>query len=225
MKKLILLPLIAILSFTSCDKNDDEQTDPVISTDGFTYHKNDGTTQFFETPNMYLEIDVDDDDIYPGVPDYYSFIFLNGRMFDNDADVNGSTSEYLFSTNTTNFARIQIEPTVNTSLSTGIPPSTGNTYVSGSSDDVVAYGFQVNSLSTPYYLTLNGTQFEFGEADENTGTVHLPASLGHSITINAMNLDSNNPSNSTIDVDYTFVNTSGEAFIGHYEGTLGVIED
>jgi hypothetical protein len=229
MKKIkTLLILIAITAF-GCDGNDDETTpdptDPSTTQDGFTYNPNNGSPIFYETTNAYIEIDEDDNSPMDNVPDYYTFFFLNGRLMDNDANVADTNDEILFSINTSNFAALKIDVTTNSSLSTGIPPSAGNTYVADSNDSGVITGFTVNSSTPQTFINIGGTNVEFGEGDDSGAIDHAPATLGHSVTINAMNLNTTNPSNSTIDVDYTFVNDSGEAFIGHYEGTLGIIED
>jgi len=216
------LVLFTALVLANCDSNDDLQTDPVTPTDGFTHHQN-TNSMFYETTNAYIEID--EDQSTPGVPDYYTFFFLNGRLLDNNTKVNGTTDEVLLSLNTTNYIAVQISTSVNTSLNTGIPPSAGYTYVASKNDSVVITDFSVNATSPQTSVSVNGTYFEFGEGDENSGTLQELATLGHSITINAMVLDTLNPANSTIDVDYTVVNTSGELITGHYEGTLGVFED
>jgi len=178
---------------------------------------------FYETTNAYIEID--EDQSTPGVPDYYTFFFLNGRLLDNNTKVNGTSDEVLLSLNTTNYAAIQISTAVNTSLNTGIPPSAGHIYVASRNDSVVITDCSVDRTSPQTSVNINGTYFEFGEGDENSGTLHELATAGHSITINAMVLDTVNPENSTINVDYTVVNNAGELISGHYEGTLGVFED
>ena len=221
MKYLLVLLLSVVLM--NCDSNDDMQTDPVVPTDGFTIHHNNSNSVFYETTNVYIEID--EDQSSPGVPDYYTFYFLNGRLLENETNINGTTDEVLLSVNTTNYASVQISTTVNTSLNTGLLPSAGNTYVASKNDSNVITDLIVNSTSPQTFVTINSTNYEFGEGDENSGTVQVLATVGHSITINAMTLDRGNPSNSTIDVDYTLVNTSGELISGHYEGTLGAFED
>ena len=223
-----LLILLAVTMF-SCDSNDDEVTpdpvDPSTTLDGFTHHENNTTPVFYPTSNAYIEIDEDNDDAYPLAPDYYGFFFLNGRLLDNDTDINGTSDEVLLSVNTTQFVVIQVEVATNPSLQSGIPPTTGNTYIASSNDSNVVTDLQVDSSSPQTFINIDGTNVEFGEGNETNSTIYSPATLGHSVTINAINIDTVNPTNSTIDVDYTFVNTSGELISGHYEGTLGVFED
>lgn len=225
-KKLLILLAISIFS---CDSNDDAVTpdpaDPSATLDGFTYNEDNTNPTFYETTNAYVEIDVDDDDAFPGVPDYYSFFFLNGRLLDNDTNVNGTSDELLLSTNTTQFVRISVNVATNPSLNTGIPPTAGNTYVASSDDSIVVTGVAVDASTPQTIVNIGGTNFEFGEGNDTNSIIHLPASLGHSVTINAINIDTVNPTNSTIDVDYTMVNSSGELISGHYEGTLGFFED
>lgn len=212
MKTLKLLIALTIITLTSCtqDNNDDTSTAP--QTDGFTYNNT-----FYETPNAYFQID---DDNNPRR--YYAFFFTNGRIFDNDANVNGSTGDYLFSTNTTKMVFLKILVSDNPSLANNVLPSAGNTYRASSvRRSVIAHGFQVNSLNSPYFN--NG--IEFGTADETTGTYHPPGAQGPTITINAINLDTSNIANSTINADYRFTNVNGEIITGHYEGTFGIILD
>ncbi|WP_152971463.1 hypothetical protein [Lacinutrix algicola] len=223
-----LLLLLAVTMF-SCDSNDDEVTpdsvDPSTTLDGFTHHENNTTPVFYPTSNAYIEIDEDNDDAYPLAPDYYGFFFLNGRLLDNDTDINGTSDEVLLSVNTTQFVVLSIDVAVNPSLQTGIPPTAGITYIASSNDSNVVTDLQVDSSSPQTFVNIDGTNVEFGEGNETNSTIYSPATLGHSVTINAINIDNVNPTNSTIDVDYTFVNTSGELISGHYEGTLGVFED
>lgn len=208
--------LATVLLFISCDNNDDTSTAPL--TDGFTYNNT-----FYETPNAYIEADEEDDN-NDGFPDNYTFFFTNGRMFDNDTNVNGSSGDFLFSLNTTKLAFLKVLVSDNPSLATS-QPSAGNTYIVSSIEDtVIIHDGQINSLApllTPYFN--NG--IEFGIGDENVGTFHLPGTVVPTITINTLNLDFANPQNSTLNVDYTFMNTAGEVITGHYEGTFGVILD
>jgi len=229
MKTLKTLLILLAVTIFSCDSNDDETTpnpvDPSTTLDGFTHHENNTTPTFYPTSNAYIEIDEDNDDAYPLAPDYYTFFFLNGRLYDNNTDINGTSDEVLLSVNTTQFVGIQIQVATNPSLQTGIPPSAGNTYVGSTDNSNVVTNLQVDSSSPQTFINIGGTNVEFGEGNEANSTVYNPATLGHSVTINAINIDTVNPTNSTIDVDYTFVNTSGELFSGHYEGTLGIFED
>jgi len=212
-KTTVFLSLLFLTSLISCDNNDDAQTDPITPTDGFTHN---GT--FFETPNAYIEIDEDDNN-NDGFPDDYNFFFSNGRMFDNDANVNGSSGDYLFSLNTTNWVFYNLTTDINPSLSNSAPQA-GNSYYGSSNDSVIIENGQINALSPPFFD--NGIEFGMGG---NTGFANTPGPIGPSITINAINLDTNNPSASTIDVDYTFLNQNGDTITGHYEGTLGIILD
>ena len=210
---------ISVFTFVSCDNNDDEQTSIVAPTDGFTIN-----SAFNETANAYFEIDEDDDDPQVGgngFPDSYSFFFTNGRMLDNDANVNGSSGDYLFSLDTTEWVFLNVEAIDNPSLVTG-GPLAGNTYiVSSTNDSVILEGAQIDALTTPYLVD----NIEYGMGNDNAGVTHEPGVQGPTITINAINLDINNPTASTIDADYTFMNQDGVVISGHYEGTFGVILD
>ncbi|TYB77313.1 hypothetical protein ES677_01115 [Bizionia gelidisalsuginis] len=215
----IILVLISLFAF-SCDNNDDEQTDPVVPTDGFTHNN-----IFFETPNAYFEIDEEDDDPNiggDGFPDNYSFFFSNGRMFDNDlANVNGVNDDYLFSLNTTSWVFLNVEVQDNPSLANA-GPLPNNTYVVSSiHDSVIIENGQIDALS-PIYINNNT---EFGIGSENVGIFNFPGPVGPSITFNAITIDNANPTESTVDVDYTFMNEDGEIITGHYEGTFGIILD
>jgi len=53
--------------------------------------------------------------------------------------------------------------------------------------------------------------------NENTGFANTPGSIEPSITINAINLETNNPSASMIDVDYTFLNQNSDTITTHYK--------
>lgn len=214
MKKYFIL-LVTTLTLFSCDNNDDAQTNPTNPTDGFTYNNT-----FYDTPNAYIEVDQEDDN-NDTFPDNYTFFFTDGRMFDNDANVNSSSGDFLFSVNTTKLAFLHILVSDNPSLANA-QLSAGNTYiVSSIKDTVIIHDGQIDPLANPYFN--NG--IEFGIGNENIGTFHFPGTVVPTITINAMNLDSANQQNSTLDVDYSFMNTNGEIITGHYEGTFGVILD
>ncbi|QJP34409.1 hypothetical protein F0365_08370 [Nonlabens sp. Ci31] len=219
MKTIKTILLLILIPTISCDGNDDMQTDPSNPTDGFTHN-----SVFYGTPNAYFEIDEDDDDPIiggDGYPDNYSFFFSNGRMFDNDANVNGSSGDFLFSLNTNSWVFLNIEVSDNPSLSSSGPLS-GNTYiVSSVNDSVIVENGQIDSLTPAYFIN----NIEYGIGNENVGTINTPGVSGLSITIHAINLDNTNPTASTIDADYTFMNQNGEVIIGHYEGTFGVILD
>lgn len=224
MKTIKSLLLLLTISILSCDNNDDQTTpdpvNPATTTDGFTHNN-----VFFETPNAYFEIDEEDDDPIignDGFPDNYSFFFSNGRMFDSDlANINGVNGDFLFSLNTTSWVYLKIEVTDNPSLANAGPLS-GNTYiVSSINDSIIIENGQIDALSPAYF---NGG-IEYGIGNENVGIFNTPGTVGPTITINAINLDSNNPTANTIDVDYTFMNQDGEVITGSYEGTFGVILD
>jgi hypothetical protein len=205
------LLLIGAIIITGCDENDDI----AVPTDGFSY---DG--EFYETPNAYIEMDEDDDN-NDGFPDNYIFFFSDGRMFDNDANVNNSSGDYLFSLNTSKLVFLKVLVSDNPSLATS-QPTAGNTYIVSSIEDtVVIHDGQIDPL-TPSYFNSN---LEFGMGNENVGTFHFPGAVAPTITINSINLDMLTPSNSTINTDYSFMNEDGEVITGHYEGTFGVILD
>ncbi len=214
------------ITAVSCDGNDDDVQNPSGNTiNGFTAVQNNGTSTFYETTNMYIEIDEDNEDDFPLAPDYYTFYFLNGRLIDREQHTVIDGDEILFSTNTTNFAALKVNVASHPDLQTGIPPAANNTYVASNDDSNIIHDFQINSLVPAYFFTIDGTSYEFGNGDDSVGTLHEPATLGHTVTINTFTIDRTNPSSSTIDVDYTFVNTSGQLISGHYEGSLGFIED
>jgi len=213
MKSIKTLLILLSIAIFSCDNNDDAQTDPTNPSDGFTHN-----SVFYETENAYFEIDTDDPN---AIPQDYVFFFLNGKMFDNDAKVNGSGAEYLFSLGTTNFVILRVFVSDNPSLANG-GPLPGNTYVASIiNDSVILENGQINPLTTPYFI--NGV--EFGEGDEDTGIINTPIAPNPTITINAINLDNTNPSASSIDADYTFTNQDGDIITGQYKGSFGIILD
>ena len=220
MKTIKTVLILICISLFGCDNNDDQTTpdpvDPTITQDGFTHN-----SVFYETANAYFEIDEDDDSPADGFPDNYAFFFSNGRMFDNDANVNGTSGDFLFSLDTTSWVFLNIEVSDNPSLASSLPVA-GITYiVSSVNDSVIVENGQINSLSTPYF----NNSIEFGMGDETVGIINTPGSQGPTITINTINLNNSNPSASTIDADYTFMNQNGDIITGHYEGTFGVILD
>jgi len=89
-----------------------------------------------------------------------------------------------------------------------------------SNDSFVSYDLQPGGS---IFGTENG--FDFQHIPEVVGVWHYVGTVGPSITINAINIDNNTPTNSTINVDYTFLDTNGDTISGHYEGTLGIILD
>lgn len=213
MKTLKLIALVTLTALISCDNNDDTSTTTL--TDGFTYNNT-----FYETPNAYIEIDEDDND-NNGSPDSYSFFFTDGRMFDNDNNVNGSTGDFLFSLNTTTFVFLKLNASDNPSLVSS-PPVAGNTYVVSSVEDsVVLHNGLIDPLSPPYIT--NG--IEFGMGNENIATIHTPGISNLTLTLNSIYLDTNTSTNSSINVDYIFRDSNGDLIEGHYEGTFGIILD
>ena len=211
-----LKPCILILLFAliGCDENDDIVND-VNDPDGFTYN-----STFYETVNAYISID-DDDDNNDGQPDSYSFFFTNGRMFDNDANVNNSSGDYLYSTNTTELVFLQILVSDNPSLSQ-FPPTAGNTYTASSTDDsVIIHDGDIVPLLTQFVID----SVEFGQGSETIGTFHFPGVVGPTLTINQLHIDVNVPENSMIDAEYSFMNQNGEYITGHYEGSFGAMLD
>lgn len=216
MKKIIYLSLLVFL-FISCDKNDDAQNDPQNPTDGFTINN-----QFYETPNCYIEFD---DDINP----HQINIFLtDGRMFDNDNNVNGSSGDYLFSVQTTNFVFYNIRDTENPSIVTPSYPNiqTGVQYIGGPTDSVIVHNATIESLSPPFFQ--NGVEFgtdaeEFPPNDPDF-QVHKVGTVGPFITLNSYSFD-NNTQTGTVDLDYTFTDAQGTSITGHYEGTIGILID
>ncbi len=205
-----LLMIVSISSLIlSCDKNDDAQNDPQNPTDGFTIN---GT--FYETPNCYIEFDTDTP------PNEFNLFFTDGRMFDNDNHVNGSSGEYLFSTGMKNWVFYNITATQNPSIVTPQYPNiqTGISYSGNASDSVITYDLVISSLNPSY--SVNNT--EFGEVV--SGNVKVPGASGPFLTINSYAYNSSTQTG-TIDVDYSFIDSSGQTIIGHYEGSLGVILD
>ncbi len=205
---LIKTLLISLIFFVSCDENDDDET---VLSNKFTTANLD-----FATPNCYIEFDEDDQD-------QFNLFFLDGRMYDNDTNVNSSSGDYLFSLNTNNFVFYNLEAIDNPTIVMPSYPNiqTGVAYIGSDSDSVIAHGFSVDALSPNF--SFNG--FDFGMPDETTGVIHQPMPGNtKTITINAYNYDSSTQSG-TINVDYNFLDAGGNAIVGHYEGTLGVILD
>lgn len=222
------LLVLSFLFFISCDNNDDSQNNPQNPTDGFTI----GNT-FHETPNTYITIDQTDRDTN-GSPDYYSFFFTDGRMTDTFG-VAGIGYAYAYSINTTKLVKLQIFESNNSNLTSGgLTP--GGTYIASNivTTDINGFGIPNTGFSKDSFVSYNlqtgsvfGTEngFDFSGIPEAIGVWHYPNNTNPTITINAINIDSTTPANSTIDVDYTFIDTSGNTITGHYQGTLGVILD
>jgi len=205
--KTILLVITMLLTF-SCDQNDDVST-PVNK---FTSAGLD-----FETSNCYIEYDDDDQN-------QFNLFFLDGRMFDNDARVNGSSGEYLFSTNTSNFVFFNVTEADNPSITMPQYPNIvlGTPYIGSDGDSVIMHGFTINSL-TPNF---NYNGFEFGDPNPTGGGVAHQPMPGNTATITINNFNFNTSTQTgTIDVDYQFLDSLGNSIIGHYEGALGLIFD
>ena len=226
----IVLMTVILSTLLSCDNNDDSQNNTQNPTDGFTV----GNT-FYETPNTYIAIDQYDRDSN-GKPDYYSFFFTDGRMTDTYGD-QGLGYAYNYSTNITDLVKLQVfegasNPNLNGAITAGetyVASSILTTSINGfgvtnagySKDSFVAYNLQAG---TPIFGTENGFDFT-NNPPEAIGIWHYAGTVGPTITINAINIDNTTPANSTIDVDYTFLDTFGNTITGHYEGTLGIILD
>ncbi len=193
--------------FVSCDKNDDEQSDPQNPTDGFTVNG-----IFYETPNCYIEFDTNSN------PNEFNLFFTDGRMYDNQANVNNSSGDYLFSTNMTNWVFYNIRDLENPSIVTPQYPNiqTGVQYVGNPGDCVITYDLSVASLSPAFQYN----NFEFGMV--TSGTTHIPGAISPFLTINSYSYDPATQTG-TINVDYSFLDSNGVTITGHYEGTLGVI--
>ena len=228
--KLKLLPLLVLISlvFTACDANDDTQNDPQNPTDGFSINGN-----FYETPNAYIAIDQADRD-QSGHPDYYTFFFANGRITDTFGD-QGVGYAYAYSTNTTQLVKLQVLESDNPTLGSGTI-TTGHTYTASSilTSDINGFGVPNTGFSKDSFISNNlqaGTSLgsenglNFSQIPEAIGLWHYPGTVGPSLVINAVHIDMATPANSTIDVDYTFMDIQGNQATGHYEGTLGIILD
>jgi hypothetical protein len=203
MKNLFKISILAVLfSLTACDQNDDVAN----PTDGFT---NNGT--FYETPNCYIEFDED----LP--PNEFNLFFLNGRMLDNVNHIaSGSTNDYLFTLNSSNFVFYNIRDVENPSILIPSYPNiqTGVTYTGGNSDTVIIANGQISPLG----YTTSG--YAWGEGVDGVGLI----AQGGTIVINSYNYDATTQTG-TINVDYQSLNNTGQPIIGHYEGSLGVILD
>lgn len=226
--KPILLLLVAFYSLTSCDNNDDTQNTP---NDGFTVNNT-----FNSTENSYIAIDQFDRN-NNGKPDYYTFFFTDGRITDTWGD-QGLGYAHNFSTNITNLVKLQVfEGSANPNLTNTI--TAGETYTASSTLTISLNGFGVTNsgfakdsfiaynlqAGTPIFGNENGFDFT-SNPSELVGVWHYPNTVTPpTITINAINIDTNTPANSSIDVDYTFKDSLGTIITGHYEGTLGVILD
>ena len=225
----ILILSIILFIGSSCDGNDDDQTTPIIPADGFTI-----SNTFYGTENTYIAIDQSDRD-NNGKSDYYTFFFTNGRITDVYGDI-GLGYAHAFSTATTQLVKLQVFESANANLSTGILQA-GNTYVASSilTTSINGFGVTNSGYSKDSFIAYNlqpgsnifndQTTLDFTQILEVAGVWHYVGTVGPSITINAINIDNNTPTNSTINVDYTFLDTNGDTISGHYEGTLGIILD
>ncbi len=212
MKNIIntLIVISTIILLTSCDQN----TDTPTPTNKFTVGGLD-----FETPNCYIEFD----DPADGTQNSFNLFFLDGRMYDNDPNVNNSSGDYLYSLNTSNIVFYNMVVADNPSIIIPQYPNiqTGYTYIGSDNDSVIGHGITVNALSPNF--SSNG--FDFGMPDENSGVIHQPMpGNSKTITINSFNFDSTTQTG-TINVDYQFLDAIGNSVTGHYEGNLGVIID
>ncbi len=204
-----------LTSLVACDKNDDVQNNPQSPTDGFTIQG-----QFYETPNCYIEFDnTNQDKIW--------LFFLDGRMLENVnnlPDANGNPLDYLFSVNTTNWVFLKIKNSVNPSISTPQYPNiqTGIQYV-GDVQDFIVHNGTIESYSPP--IMNNGTEYGYDEQEyppnDPDFQTHKVGTVSPLITLNSYQFD-NNTQTGTINVDYTFVDATGNNIAGHYEGTFGV---
>ena len=206
MKKIqkIIVLLVLIFSITSCDNNDDV----VTPTNIFTV-----AAQTYETTNCYIEFDTD------APIDHLNIFLLNGRMYDNDLNINGSSDDYLFSLNTSNFVFLQLNFNSNPTLINN-GPIAGNTYIVSSTDSTIGHNLTVD----PFTPNFNTNGIDFGIGNENTGTFHTPGTGALTVTLNNYAFNSNT-NTGTIDLDYSFMNQNGIVITGHYDGNLGVILD
>jgi hypothetical protein len=228
MKTIKTLLMLFAISIFSCDNNDDAQTDAANPTDGFTHNN-----VFHDTSNAYFEIDEDDDNPADGYPDEYNFFFIDGRMADGDASTGApaEADEYIFTLNTSNFVFFNLTVADNPSLANSAPTA-GNTYKGDvynnptnlTPDTVIVEDYMGTFVpfNSPYFI--NGLEYGNPSSDDvaNMQGANNAVPL---LTVNAINIDTLNLSESTIDVDYVYENHLGEVFIGHYEGTLGVFQD
>jgi len=204
LKYILLLTIIV-----SCDNNDDTVTSTNIFTVG---------TQVYETPNCYIEFDeITDNEAN------FNLFFLDGRMYDNDLNVNGSSGDYLFSLNTTNFVFYNIRAIENPLIEVPQYPNiqTGIPYKGSDNNSVIIHNFSIDTLSTNF----NTNGFDFGTPNQTTGTIHEPM-LGNTktITINSYTFNVATQTG-TIDADYSFLSQNGVVITGHYDGNLGVFLD
>ena len=214
--------IVFAITMVGCDNNDDAVT--AAATDGFVIN-----ATFYDTQNAYITIDQIDAN-NDGFPDYYNFFFTDGRMTDSFGDI-GVGHAYAYSLNTTSkLVKLKVlADGSNPSLTLGTM-TTGQTYVASSvltngfsygfsTDSFVGYNLQVN----PAFGTENGV--DYSHIPESFGSWYYTGTVGPMVIINAINIDYSVPTNSTIDVDYSMVDTNGLTITGHYEGTLGIILD
>ena len=205
--------LLLSLSLIACDKNDDAQNNPQTPTDGFTIQG-----QFYDTPNCYIE--------FSNSQDVIKLFFANGRMFDNNNQINGSTGAYLFSINTTNWVELIILASENPSIATPQYPhiQTGIPYEAAHNGSAIVHNETIESLSPPFMI--NGMEFgenknEYPPNDPNF-QVHKVGNTNPVLTLNAYNYNTNIQTG-TINADYTFKDALGQTITGHYEGSIGIL--
>jgi len=182
--------ILFILSQVSCDENDD------ISEPANTFTVA-GTN--YDTPNCYIETN----------NTHINVFCTNGRMYVNDPNEPGSSGDWLFSLNTTNFAFFQLRFVDNGSLTSNIIPGV---YNADSGNTTVGHNLAVNAITPAFFI--NGV--EFGMGDDGQGTFNSGAGT---VTVNSYT-----PANGSIlgkiNIDYTL-----GAISGHYQGNWGLLID
>ena len=184
-----ILILFIVLQI-SCDENTDTSTPTNI----FTVSGTD-----YDTPNCYIETN----------DTHINLFFTNGRMYVNDPNQPGSSGDWLFSLNTTNFAFFQLKFSDNSNLNANIIPGT---YNADSGNTTVGHNLVVNSITPAFFI--NGV--EFGMGADGQGTFNSGAGT---VIVNSYT-----PANGSvlgeINIDYTLGGISG-----HYEGNWGLLLD
>ncbi len=181
--------ILFILLQISCDENTDTSTPTNI----FTVNGTD-----YDTPNCYIETN----------DTHINLFFTNGRMYVNDPNQPGSSGDWLFSLNTTNFAYFELRFVDNNNLNLTMNPGV---YISNPNNTTIGYNVSVNSISPPFFI--NGV--EFGMGDDNLGTW---TTGNGTVTINSYTNTGNGLG--TINIDYVLNGISG-----HYEGNWGLMLD
>ncbi len=184
------LLILTLLSIVSCDENDDVST-PVNK---FTV----GTTDY-DTPNCYIETN----------STHINIFFTDARMYLNNPNQPGSSGDWLFSLDATNFAYFELRFIDNSSLNANIIPGVYNAY---SGNTVIGYNLSVSAISPAFFV--NGEEFGMGDPllgnwSPGSGTVtvnsYTPAS-GSTLGV--------------INIDYVL-----GGITGHYEGNWGLMID